>query len=310
MTANASSTFDENPYATVSSLYGPGTISCWFMTAFSILISWNFHPHKRKSGSVDVDLIATLTLPAVAAGHLISQARSLLRQGSNNISIQDRAAIEAPLLIVELFILISPFLLRIAAWRCSIRRAVVAGIVGLLCLASKCCIHFSNFSKLDLRYNLQVATDRDITSKRIFTADFSPLSEIAAVMLLLATNLITLTFQESRAGQSVNKWLINLSYLFTAASFLRLPVIFIQGNISDLANHASPRLTFWFRVAFFPRTACSVTDLDQAVAATAGGTVLLFTLYSVAKTHYKIRNARDRIVPESEDVGLQETGGR
>lgn len=309
MIVNGSSSSNEDPFATVSSLYGPGTISCWYLTAFSVLISWTFHPHKRKSGSVDVDLIATLTLPAVAAGHLVSQARSLLHHGSNNISVQDEAAIEAPLLIVESFILLCPFLLRIAAWRRSNRRVVVAGTVGLLCLASICYIHFSSFSKLDLRSNLQ-ATDNHITSERVFTTDFSPLPEITVVMLLLPINAIALAFPEPRADQTVYEWLINLSYSFTATSFVRLPVVFMRGNFSDLSNHAFPRFTFWFRLAFFPRTACSITDLDQAVAATAGATILLFTLYSVAKAHYNIRKAKDRLAPGLADIELQGSGGR
>ena len=42
----------------------------------------------------------------------------------------------------------------------------------------------------------------------------------------------------------------------------------------------------------FPRTACSITDLDQGVAAAAGATVLAFSIYSVAKAYYKIWSVR------------------
>ena len=61
----------ENPLIAVSSLYGPGSIACWYLTAFSVLISWTVHPRKREKDSIDGDLIATLTLPCIAAGHLV-----------------------------------------------------------------------------------------------------------------------------------------------------------------------------------------------------------------------------------------------
>lgn len=60
-----------NRFVKVSSLYGPGTIAAWYFTVLSVLVSWTLHPRKRKSGSIDVDLVATLTLPAVAVGHLM-----------------------------------------------------------------------------------------------------------------------------------------------------------------------------------------------------------------------------------------------
>jgi hypothetical protein len=60
-------------YSLVSSLYGPGTTACWYLTALSYHASWTLHPKKRMSGSIDTDFIALLTFPTVAAGHLISQ---------------------------------------------------------------------------------------------------------------------------------------------------------------------------------------------------------------------------------------------
>ncbi len=42
---------------------------------------------------------------------------------------------------------------------------------------------------------------------------------------------------------------------------------------------------------FFPRTACFITDLDQAIAAVAGATALRFSIHSVTKAYHKIWTA-------------------
>lgn len=42
---------------------------------------------------------------------------------------------------------------------------------------------------------------------------------------------------------------------------------------------------------FFPRTACFITDLDQAIAAVAEATALRFSIYSVTKAYHKIWTA-------------------
>src|SRR6201999_2905001 len=68
---------DPDQFSLVSPLYGPGSMLCWYLTTLSVLLSWMLHPHKRASGSIDVDLVAVLTLPAVAAGHLIVLFRSI-----------------------------------------------------------------------------------------------------------------------------------------------------------------------------------------------------------------------------------------
>ena len=188
------SSYDSNVnlYATVSSLYGPGTVSCWYLTTFSVLISWTLHPHKRKSGSIDVDLIATLTLPVVAAGHLISQARLLLYRHAFDlyepIDIESVAAIEAPFVIVEIFMQISVILFLIAAWRRAFRRAIITGLVGLLCFAVECYIHFSNFPKLNLQHHPKAQPH--VTFHRYFVADFTAIT-IAITVLLVVVSLLS-----------------------------------------------------------------------------------------------------------------------
>lgn len=179
-----------NAYATVSSLYGPGTVSCWYLTTFSVLISWTLHPYKRKCGSIDVDLIATLTLPVVAAGHLILQVRLLLDRHATDLyePFYSVAAIEAPFVIVEIFMQISVILFLIAAWRRALRRIIITGLVGLLCFAVECYIHFSNFPRLNLRYNPEARPH--VAFHRYFVADFTAIT-IAIIVLLVVVSLLS-----------------------------------------------------------------------------------------------------------------------
>jgi len=111
----------EDRYAKVSSLYGPGTIAAWYFMILSVLVSWTLHPSKRKSGSIDMDLVATLTLPAVAAGHVMLQARLLSHykvdddNGNGRGLIQLIAAIEASFIVTETFMALSVILFLVAA---------------------------------------------------------------------------------------------------------------------------------------------------------------------------------------------------
>jgi len=145
----------EDRYAKVSSLYGPGTIAAWYFTLLSVLVSWTLHPSKRKSGSVDMNLVATLTLPAVAAGHVMLQARLLSHykvdddNGNGRGLIQLIAATEAPFIVTETLRRSVAFYFFVAAWMLCIRRAIVVALIGLQCFVVECYVHFFNYAGLD-----------------------------------------------------------------------------------------------------------------------------------------------------------------
>ena len=177
--------------ATVSSLYGPGTITCWYLIASSVLVSWTLHPYKRKSGSIDVDLIATLTLPGIAAGHVISRAHGSIRQlfeAQDLRLIPAVAAIEAPFIIVETFMALSVILFLIAAWMVKIRRAIFVAVVGLLCFVVECYVHFSDFASFRLQYRPDIGTTDFPTFTRQFVADFNGL--IVAILITLSLVIV------------------------------------------------------------------------------------------------------------------------
>lgn len=95
-------------------------------------------------------------------------------------------------------------------------------------------------------------------------------------------------------------------HFITFSSIIILPLSFVA-SLGPIFWHStwdhsktSTEVSLWKRVKefairfirdFFPRTACSITDLDQAVAAVAGATALVFSIYSVVKAYYKIWTA-------------------
>lgn len=357
--------------ALVSSLYGPGTITCWYLTTLSVLVSWTLHPRKRNLGSIDVDLIAVLTLPAVAAGHLVSQIRGFLRQddvvrpsGSADWKyLQSVAAIEAPFNVTETFMATSIILFIVAAWMYCVRRAIFVAWIGLLCFTVECYIHFSNFRDLGLRYKPGVLADNYPAFSRFFVADFAGLVISILVTLslcgLLSTAIVFYMLLPSQTGsprpqQDVERTnetapraippfefgapAIGVSHsaemtkgiqllrrfkesslcAITMVTTIFLPVAFIASLLPLIWPNANGRdsesatTSLWQTLAqsanrlirdLFPRTACSITDLDQAVAAAAGATVLGFSIYSAGKAYYEIWNVR-KIRP-SESMGTE-----
>ena len=350
----------QSQLALVSSLYGPGTITCWYLTTLSVLVSWTLHPQKRKSGSIDVDLIAVLTLPAVAAGHLVSQYRGFLQavRGASSSSVNDGkllqsiAAIEAPFNVTETFMAVSVILFIVAAWMFCIRRAISVGVIGLLCFTVECCIHFSSYTDLDLRYKPGISADVYPAFSRFFVADFAGLviailvilslcgvssAAIAFYMLLPpktassgprqdveggnqaalrsrtpsrssasavgATRSVETTHGAQlrrKSGESSLRAITMVTTLFLPATFVAsvLPLTWPSTSHQDSASATASTWQTLDESAnrlgrnLFPRTACSITDLDQGVAAAAGATVLGFSVYSVAKAYYKIWSIR------------------
>ena len=368
----------QSQLALVSSLYGPGTVTCWYLTTLSLLVSWTLHPQKRKSGSIDVDLIAVLTLPAVAAGHLITQVRALINQdeivrASSSADLeylQSVAAIEAPFNVTETFMAISVVLFIVAAWAFCIRRSIFVATIGLLCFTMECYIHFSKFTALGLRYKPGVSADGYPAFSRFFVADFAGLviailvilslcglisTAIAFYMLLPSetdsshprhdaergheeahrertpymlgalavggtrsddiTNGTQLRQRSEEFGLRSITW---VTTLFLPLSFVAsvLPLAWPSTNHQD---SASATTSLWQTLhesanrlgqGLFPRTACSITDLDQGVAAAAGATILGFSIYSVAKAYYTIWNRNQTTSSESTGTELDRLENR
>lgn len=137
----------QDQYAIISSFYGPGAAACWYLTFISVLLSWLFHAERSVSGFIDEDLIAIVTFPAVAAGHILWQIRYLLGsdksplklQPSNILKIsQALAAVGAPLSVIRTAIAIFPVIFLIATYKLHIRRMILTGILWLFYFVTQC----------------------------------------------------------------------------------------------------------------------------------------------------------------------------
>ena len=190
---------DQDRLALVSSLYGPGSVACWYLTIISLLVTWTFHPRKRTSGSVEVDLIAVLTPVIVASGHFATQIQTLLVQSgraSSNIDgshVQLVAALEAPCVIVNASSPIIAILGFMAIHIETKRRHTLIHGVGLLSFTGWCYIYSSGFAELSLTYDPMMPYTHDRPKfSRFLTVNF-PHITIGIMMTLLVIFLVQAT---------------------------------------------------------------------------------------------------------------------
>lgn len=99
-----------DPYAKVQSLYGPGTVGAWLLTILSVFLTWTLNRKARCRDTLSFDFLAVLILPTVAASHLFWLARRLPTSIAGVLvaedleAVQNVAALEAPLNICETFL--------------------------------------------------------------------------------------------------------------------------------------------------------------------------------------------------------------
>ncbi len=168
-----------------------------------------------------MDLVATLTLPAVAAGHVMLQARLLSHykvdddNGNGRGLIQLIAATEAPFIVTETLRRSVAFYFFVAAWMLCIRRAIVVALIGLQCFVVECYVHFFNYAGLDFWYRPSTLAKNYSAFTRLFVADFIDLVvTIIVVMKLLAvmTGLVVISMllnskkESSSSGQNIERF--------------------------------------------------------------------------------------------------------
>ena len=171
----------------VDSLYGPGTVAAWYLTLVACIISWTLHPEKRKQDTINADLVVSLTLPVVAVCNLLSQISKIPEYDENNPQLNDHSevrqrmadTIEAPLVLIEAFMNVAVVMFMIAAWFIAIRRALVVGVVGLLCFAADWYVNISRVHLTGL--------------SRLFSRNFVADSAIALLTIGMVLGLLLLT---------------------------------------------------------------------------------------------------------------------
>ena len=358
---------DQDRLALVSSIYGPGSVTCWYLTITSLFITWTLHPRKRSSGSVDVDFIAVMTLPVVASAHFVTQAHNLLGQTRGASSSIDGshaqliAALEAPCVIVNTSSPIVAILGFMAIHIETKRRHTLIHLFGLLSFTCWCYIYSSGFGELSLTYDPMAPYTRDRPKFTRFLIVNFPHITAGIMMTLLVIFLVQASMHlfvpdlcwtpfpsavrhiskvqrrplEQTAGfgrltrsmqgrQRVRPWqkkqivegsafamylLVVIAVLIQFFVMLHLSSISHDGVVS--AQTGSQKLKQYAARMFgnlFPRSSYSITDLDQAVAATAGASILAFRIYGVAKARFEIWKNKARLPVASPSLTATRSG--
>ena len=350
----------EDQYALVSSLYGPGTIVGWYFTFLSVLVSWTLDTREQAFDSIDVDLVALLILPAIAAGHSITQIRRFsdhtldaqISRDTNGTFVQHVAALEAPLIVTNTYLSFGIILTMIAASRFHVWRGTAVTIVGNTCISIEYYIYFSGFNA---HHN---PDSQSPTFNHLFFADFPSYmffslgtSALWALVLAPAAAAFAMrgpyktkipntrpNLQRLRDGHSEEQNRLDdatpasqipqgpeaepeprclqptgtldrkdttarkdkaKSAISWAAMFY-LPLSLVMALLPFVHTTSSSAMSFQQNPKdylihclsqFIPQSPYSITDLDQAVSATAGASVLAFGIYSAAKTQYTTSSA-------------------
>ena len=280
--------------ALVSSLYGPGTVTSWYLTVLSVVLSWLLHPRKRTSDSIDADLITVLTLPAIAAGHLLYQLRQyLIKDAQVTYSSDDKvdqmfAAMEAPLVIVNASLVVNTWLIVIAALTRSYHKSLGVSSILFLCLFAEIYIFFSvpKSSRLESPISMgsspKVGFSPGVQDTIIGGAGVLVIGFFFSMAFLIGSVLLSYRQQRRRndnlwqrlKGYSTSEF---WALMLTSAAF-----VMMLSSCLHIRRVDSTIAQIWV-----PVSAYSITDLDQAVATAAGATVLGCSLYSMTIARYQ-----------------------
>ena len=275
----------------VSSLYGPGTVGCWLFTLLSVFVTWTANPRTSKKDTITNDLLATLSLPAIASVHLLYKLRTssasireiLTSQSQENLQLA--AAIEAPLNVCETFSAAAIVLTGISVTMQHKKRALIVLIVGVQGFLPEIVLMIGSFG----------AEPSVITLARPFIFNLYGVTIVIIVIsvCLIAVYLATLLMPDATPTdlpeEDWRNWrepsepgrarLIGFtSFFFAIASALATALQGTGALVTAVAQDNQQRLLF-----FIPRTSVSIHDLDQAVALAAGVVTLLFSIYEAAQ---------------------------
>ncbi|KAF5621962.1 glutathione S-transferase GST [Fusarium sp. NRRL 52700] len=285
----SSTTESLNRWALVSSLYGPGTFWSWLIIVVSVFISWTINPVTKRLDSITNDTIAALTLPVVAAVYALYQLakydrpdrpRLLLSHSPEDIQLV--AALEAPLAICEVYVVLAIFLHSSASRRYQWKRLGCVTVSTFLCFSPQLVIFFTY-------PDLPVSRS---TFARPFLFNFVlELGFIAGIMAIMTGVSIIRTVvvtvyrrakpcstehqERPRARHSgFEKW----SNIFAAVLIASIISIVKYGFVGNTTAFAAGLLGYQTRmIRFMPKSNVSLTDLDQMVAMAGGAFTLLFT---------------------------------
>ncbi|KAG4284303.1 hypothetical protein FPRO06_08682 [Fusarium proliferatum] len=260
-------------WALVSCLYGPGTFWSWLIIVASVFISWTINPATERLDSITNDTIAALTLPVVAAVDALYQLakhdlpdRPRLLLSDSPEDIQLVAALEAPLAICEVYVVLAIFLHSAASRRYQWKRVGCITLSTLLCFSPQLAIFFTYPDLPDSRSTFA----RPFPFNFVLALGF--ISGIMAIMTgvsIIRTVVVTMYRRAkppSTEDQDVSKE--RRSSIISIVKY---------GFVGNTMAFAAGVLGYQIRmIRFMPKSNVSLTDLDQIVALAGGEFTLLF----------------------------------
>jgi hypothetical protein len=235
---------------TISSLYGPGAITCWLCTAISVLLSWYFNCSSQRYDTITSDFAGCLLLPAIATTHLIYELTRINKGSKATLSM------EATFSVCMYFQPIGILLCANALFNRLRRRLVFTAAVTVPCLVMVIVVFATSGTKMP---------------------DF----EFDNVLLPIVLNLTTIPFWIGGVGEAIQKFVKDrqttrfIVTIVAILQFMGLPLCFYISKI-DNDRHTQRLL---------PQTPYSFSDFDQAAALSIGIITLLLSIGDIVSDY-------------------------
>jgi hypothetical protein len=291
----AGTTENLNRWALVSSLYGPGTFWSWLIIVASVFTSWTINPVTKRLDSITNDTIAALTLPVVAAVDALYQLAKYDRPDRPRLLLSDSpediqlvAALEAPLAICEVYVVLAIFLHSAASRRYQWKRVGCVTLSTLLCFSPQLVIFFTY---PDLPVSRSTFARPFLFNFVIALGFISGIMAIMTGVSIVRTAVVTV-YRRAKPSSSEDqekpkerrsgfeKW----ANIFAAVLIASVISFVKYGFVGNTTAFAMGMLGYQTRmIRFMPKSNVSLTDLDQIVALAGGGFTLLFSIYDAVK---------------------------
>ena len=256
----------EPSLASVSSLYGPGTFGGWMCTTASVFISWTCHRHSMSHDTIGNDFIAVLIFPIVAAIH---HRVELSKSGKEDAELATET-LSATLCVVMWFSEgIGSWMLCFTLLRGWPRRFFCVLVSGSICISV-----FVALSKNDAIREVLPSLAATTVFATIYCASAFAMAPIISNVVLHSSpmksfwgrliHFLKTSFRSSKiAGIMYMLW--GVMWLWRAVNSS------VEVGRLQRAGKAHPILV--------PETPYSITELDQAMALSAGLMTLFFSIY-------------------------------
>jgi len=263
----------------VSSLYGPGAFAGWLCTTASVFISWTCNRHSEAHDTIGNDLIAALTIPTVATIHHLVE---LSKSGTENAE-STTATLDTTLCVVLWFVSIGQLLSLLATIHGRLKRSVCISIPSVICIAAL----FAQPTQHDPLRKIPSMWLLCLAVSVLPLLVFGSITVSAAIRFVKnqsrgapASPLIETEGRTDLYYEGAVKTAIVLRRLFLAVFYI-LTVIAVSavGDRLPKMEDGSSNIGSILAEDALPRNGTSITELDQAIAISAGVLTLAISIF-------------------------------